>query len=136
MKATLVRLEHNETEILGVLLLDGQLFSYTLELPWRSNTRSISCIPTGHYQCERYDSPRFGNAWGILDVVGRSGIVLGHVGNDHSDTTGCILLGKYPGQITNPGPRAVTNSAQTCAALQARTHDLVEMQLAIINLET
>ena len=136
MQATVVRLEHGETETLGQLLLDGQLFCYTLELPWRKNARTISCIPTGHYLCERYESSRWGNAWGVLDGSGRSGIVLGHVGNEHTDTTGCVLLGKYPGHLTQGGPRAITNSAQTCAAFQARTHDLDEMNLAVIDLRT
>lgn len=131
-RATVVRLEHNDTETLGVLLLDGQLFCYTLELPWRSNQKNISCIPTGQYRCRRYDSPQFGPVFGVQDVPGRSDIILGHVGNEHYDTTGCILLGRYPGRLAKEGPRAVISSQQICAALMAWLDDQEEIELQII----
>jgi len=136
MKATTIRVEHGETETLGVLLLDGEIFCYTLELPWRRNVPTISSIPPGTYDCERYRSEDHGSVFRVSSVPGRTGIILGHVGNTHHDTTGCILLGKYPGQLTNPGARAVTNSAQTCAAFQARTHLLDRIELEIIEVRT
>mgnify|MGYP003681669013 CR=1 FL=1 len=34
---------------LGELFLNGERFCDTLELPYRDNQRSVSCIPTGEY---------------------------------------------------------------------------------------
>jgi len=76
----------------GVLLANGKFVCMTLELPWRSNIVNESCIPSGQYDVMPYMSKRFGNAYMIKDVPGRSGILF-HKGNTLVDTTGCILLG-------------------------------------------
>ena len=51
-------------------------------------------------------------------------------------TTGCILLARYPGQLTNPGPRAILSSSQICAAFEARTHLVDRIELQIIGVRT
>jgi hypothetical protein len=38
-----------QTETLGSLYMDGVLLCKTMELPWKDNQRSISCIPEGEY---------------------------------------------------------------------------------------
>ncbi len=76
----------------GVMVLDGQPFIVTLELPWRMNERSISCIPTGLYYCERYTSSRYKETFIILGVHDRDGILF-HPGNFLKDTDGCICTG-------------------------------------------
>lgn len=132
MKATIVRLEHRETETLGVLLLDGRIFCDTLELPWRQNYESISCIPEGLYRVERKIGPELGEAWHVWDVPQRTGIVLGHVGNTHHDTQGCVLLGLRTGQID--GKRAVLDSTRAVAAWQAATVGVQMMHLHVIGI--
>lgn len=72
----------------------------SLELPWRDNRRSLSCIPEGTYDCVWHQSPRFGWCYMVTSVEGRSEILI-HAGNwagdvqkgRHSDVRGCILLG-------------------------------------------
>lgn len=80
----------------------------TLELPWRDNRRNVSCIPEGRYRVEWSRSGRFGEVYRVLDVPGRSGILI-HPGNwagDRfmrmmSDVEGCILLGAKRSIIAN-----------------------------------
>lgn len=102
---------------------EGQLFTdgfncYTLELPWRDNQRSISCIPAAAYDCIIRRSPRFGLTYWVLKVPERTYILI-HSGNWAGDVAkgfnthvnGCILLGKKMGYLQNQ--RAILNSRIT-----------------------
>lgn len=129
MRVSLVRVEHGLTETLGVLIMDGAMFCSTLEPPWRDNRVSISCIPEGPYKCKRYQGPRYGSVFEVLDVPIRANIVLGHVGNTHRDTDGCILFGMYPGLID--GHRAVMESKRAMAAWEKWTDGIEELDLTI-----
>lgn len=64
----------------------------SLELPWRDNQRSISCIPVGSYEGKKRTSPKFKNHIHILDVSNRDWILV-HTGNRYSDSRGCVILG-------------------------------------------
>ena len=76
----------------GVMILDGQPFLVTLELPWRMNEPFISCIPCGLYYCERYTSSRYKETFIVLGVHNRDGILF-HPGNFLRDMSGCICPG-------------------------------------------
>jgi hypothetical protein len=65
----------------------------TLERPWLDNKKGESCIPAGHYECVRVQSPRFGDTFMVKDVPGRSEILF-HKGNLSDDSRGCILIGE------------------------------------------
>lgn len=88
---------------------------YVIELPWRGNASNISCIPDGTYLCRIRESKRFGRTYHVLDVAGRSFILM-HAGNWAGDRSkgllsnshGCILLGLKRGVAR--GQRAVLNS--------------------------
>ena len=74
----------------GELFHKQQFLSFCIELPWRGNKRSVSCIPDGIYELEPFYSPRFGNHIRIKDVPGRSGILI-HAANDaETELRGCI----------------------------------------------
>ena len=45
----LIRDTLNDVSTMGKLFLNGEEFCDTLELPWKQNQRSISCIPAGQY---------------------------------------------------------------------------------------
>lgn len=77
---------------MGVFYIEGKPRFITLELPWRNNEKSISCIPVGKYKAKRVNSPRFGKTFKILNVPNRSEILI-HPGNEVKDTQGCILVG-------------------------------------------
>ena len=82
---------------IGELSLNGERFCDTLELPWRDNYKSISCIPVGQYKV-RMRYPRESATRDYLhllvkDVKDRS-YVLFLRGNLARDTRGCILVGQ------------------------------------------
>ena len=52
----------------------------TMELPWKDNKRRVSCIPVGFYIVRKHTSPKFGNTFHVLNVKGRSEILI-HKGN-------------------------------------------------------
>ena len=101
----------------GILATDG-FFCKTLELPWRKNQRSISCIPSGEYTVKIRKSPKYGTTYWVTNVPNRSYILI-HPGNFAGDTkkgfkthvNGCILLGKNHGFLGNQ--RAVLSSRTT-----------------------
>ena len=68
----------------------------TLELPFKDNQRSISCIPEGEYKVRlrlaRESASRDYLHLLIEDVPNRDWILF-HRGNSAKDTRGCILVG-------------------------------------------
>lgn len=108
----IVRVAQGDHGTFGVLLLDGKAFCVTLELPWRSNQRNVSCIPARPYRCQRIHSTRFGNAFLVRDAPNRSHILF-HVGNTVGDTSGCILLGQRFGDQMILDSRKAFNAFMT-----------------------
>jgi hypothetical protein len=77
----------------GTLLVEGEPFCKTLELPWKDNAPNVSCIPQGTYEVVLLPSARWGKPMPhIQNVPGRSEIEI-HIGNFERDTDGCVLLG-------------------------------------------
>ena len=86
-----------EESTIGELFLNGERFGDTLELPFRDNQRSVSCIPTGEYKV-RLRLPRESATRNYIhllvqDVPSRD-YILFHRGNSAKDTRGCILVGQ------------------------------------------
>lgn len=89
----MVRLLHLQDRILGALIAKDKIYA-TLELPWKDNSKNISCIPRGSYTMVRHWSRKFPYIHlQLLDVPNRSGILI-HAGNTPENTSGCILLAK------------------------------------------
>lgn len=111
----LVRGAGSDEGMAGKLFLNGKFFCHSLELPWRNNQPSVSCVPVGVYECTWVKSPRFGWVYALRDVPGRTHILM-HAGNwagngslgFRSDVEGCILLGQKAGRLL--GQRAVLSS--------------------------
>jgi len=82
---------------IGELFLNGERFCDTLELPYRDNQRSISCIPIGQYKVRlrtaKESATRNYLHLLVKDVKNRSHILF-HKGNTAKDTRGCILVGQ------------------------------------------
>ena len=122
MEVNLFRLMRSDQGTLGKLFYKG--FScYTLELPWRNNKRSISCIPPESYNVKSRISPKYGGIYWVSDVPNRSFILI-HAGNWAGDSkkgykthvNGCILLGQKRGLLA--GQLAVLNSRITVRKFQ------------------
>ena len=133
MKAVLIRLQNDLNQTLGILQFFDQenklLECKTMELPWRDNQRNVSCIPSGTYQVRKHVSPKFGETFHVLDVPGRSEILI-HTGNYNRDTLGCILPGAKFADINGDGLKDVTSSAITMKKLLATAPN--EFKLTIV----
>ncbi len=125
----LIRLEENQDHgTFGVLKINKEVFCCTLELPDRLNTQNISSIPAQQYICERYNSPTYGNTFKIINVPGRSSILI-HAGNVVEHTKGCIILGQYFGKLKEN--RAVLNSGKTFRCFMAMMDGADKFHLTI-----
>tara|TARA_R110002012_G_scaffold1170_7_gene4903 strand:+ start:1198 stop:1644 length:447 start_codon:yes stop_codon:yes gene_type:complete len=93
----LIRDTITEKSIMGKLFLNGEEFCDTLELPWKDNQRSVSCIPAGNYEARirlaKESGSRDYKHLLVKDVPNRSYILV-HIGNTTKDTKGCILVGQ------------------------------------------
>lgn len=107
---TLNREIESNRGVLGVLRTeDGEQVCKTLELPWKKNKRSVSCIPWGTYRVTDYSSTKYPSAFVVLNVPGRSGILI-HAGNYVSQIEGCILVGEEWEFMGQPRQLAVSYS--------------------------
>ena len=93
----LIRDTFTDESTIGELFLNGERFCDTLELPYRDNQRSVSCIPTGSYivrmRYTRESATRDYLHLLVQEVKDRS-YILFHKGNTAKDTRGCILVGQ------------------------------------------
>lgn len=120
----ITRLEQTDKGTLGVILVDGKVVCYSLELPWNNNQQNVSCIPTGTYQCILEYSNRYKtDLFELKDIEGRSEVKF-HKGNYLKDIKGCILTGTDPGYDEN-GDRAVWNSDKAFKKFMAAMSDRV-----------
>lgn len=89
----LTRLTTGSHGTFGALQWNGTIHCGTLELPWKANRPTESCVPAGTYRIRRVNSPKFGNVFALMDVDGRTGILI-HSANKLSQLLGCIALGE------------------------------------------
>ena len=92
----LIRDTFTDKSVMGELFINGERICDTLELPWRDNQRSVSCIPAGEYKV-RFRYPRESASRDYLhllikDVPNRD-YILFHRGNTAKDSRGCVLVG-------------------------------------------
>ena len=74
----------------GALFINGKFICFMIELNWKDNQRNISCIPEGAYEVIPRFSKRFRNHLHVLNVLGRS-LILIHPANDAiNELQGCL----------------------------------------------
>ena len=92
----IIRDTFTKESTIGELFLNGERMADTLELPWKDNQKSISCIPEGEYKVRlrlaRESATRDYLHLLVQDVPNRDWILF-HRGNSAKDTSGCILVG-------------------------------------------
>ena len=96
----IVRETYTDESVIGKLYLNGEFISYTLELAWNNNQKSISCVPRGVYDCKirlAKDSASRNYDHLILEDVPNRSYILFHRGNSAKDSKGCILTGMMKG---------------------------------------
>ena len=125
MRTRIVRLEQSDHGALGVLLLDNEIFCFTLEPD--VNERGKLYIVQGIYHCQRFHGTKWPDTFEII-VPGHTAVLF-HSGNVEADTLGCVLLGATTGKLK--GNRAVLNSGATFKEFLRRTKDVKEFPLFI-----
>lgn len=97
----------------GVLATSGGWW-YSMELPWKDNERSVSCIPEGTYEVNLTYSQRFQRDLYILSHVNdRDGIRI-HPANYPRELEGCIALGNT---YSDTGEKHLVSSGSAVKAL-------------------
>lgn len=105
----------------GLLRLNGELFCYTIELPWDNNKRNKSCIPEGRYRIEKRYSDHFKAHMLVAGVPERS-LILIHPANDAAmELRGCIAPVK---SLTGQGTG--TESREPFHKLRSRVYAALE----------
>lgn len=138
-KMILERFYENENLTLGkikICLDNGKILHqcFTLELPYLDNKNSISCVPKGTYKIRFRDGKKEGSRVApydhieILDVPNRKWILI-HRGNFHTQTRGCILVGKTITHIGNRTESAVGWSEAALSELLRKIDGVNEIQI-------
>ena len=100
----LIRDTFTDKSVIGKLYCNSEFIAHTLELAWRDNEKSVSCIPSGEYECRvrlaRESGSRDYVHLLVQDVPNRS-YILFHRGNYPSDSRGCILTGTHRAQSSD-----------------------------------
>lgn len=68
----------------------GIWICHTIELPWLQNRRNVSCIPEGRYALRKRVTPKHGLHLLVVDVPGRSGILIHPANYAKTELRGCI----------------------------------------------
>lgn len=104
------------------------LLLFSLERPWKNNSRNVSSIPYGNYRCDYTYSPRFKKHLYLLrNVPGRDGIRI-HSANLPEELMGCIALGLQIGVLE--GEVGILKSDAAMAKLE-RFMDLESFMLEV-----
>jgi hypothetical protein len=131
-RLVLIRLVALSDRTLGALnVYDGAqsvcpLFS--LELPWRGNTRHVSCIPAGAYKISPEMTARLGWVLRLHNVPDRDGVLV-HAGNYPSNTEGCVLAAMTLADINGDGIADASRSRVAMERLRALITDVSQLTI-------
>lgn len=119
MKTLILERVYLPTETLGSIYdEDGSFLAKSMELPWKDNQRSVSCIPEGTYrvikQPPKADRPYW--YFRLPNVPGRSGILIHRI-SYVSGLKGCIGLGGAFKDLNNDCVPDMINSSVTLKKL-------------------
>lgn len=124
-QAVIIRNQFSAKQTIGRFLLsDGNSIifeAHSLELPFLRNICFRSSIPPGTYDVVLMQSPKFGMTFHVLNVPGRSHILI-HAGNHYTQIRGCVLLGSALAHLNSDGLIDVINSRNTISKLKQLTN--------------
>lgn len=126
MKEVIVERVYLPTESLGSMYFGGVMVSKTMELPWKENQRSVSCIPEGTYRVTKEPPIQANDPAGrherpywhfrVHNVPGRSGILIHRI-SYVSGLKGCLGVGKEFKDINNDGVPDMIRSGEALQEL-------------------
>jgi hypothetical protein len=112
------------------IIHNAQPLCYTIELPWRNNATSISCIPEGSYFLVKRFSPKFQWHLQVMAVPNRDLILINPANNALTELKGCIAT---VSSITGHGFGTASRAAvQALRAIIFHALDKVEDVLLVI----
>jgi len=103
-----------------------------LELPWKDNKRSVSCIPDGDYWVSKRpaeDSPTQKIDHFIIEDVPNRTYILWHAGNFHWHIQGCQLHGQAFSDLNSDGLLDVTSTKFTIDQLNSILPDRFQYKI-------
>jgi len=121
----IVRLEESDQGLIGVMVVFGVVFCFTLE-PDSNDPKKFS-VPAGSYRCRRFHGFKWRNTFEI--IVPNHTAILFHAGCIEADTDACVLLGSSTSKLK--GDRAVLNSGATFKTFMELTQHRAEFDLLI-----
>jgi hypothetical protein len=74
----------------GKILIGDQLLAFSIELPWKDNCARVSCIPEGEYELSKRYSLHFAWHLQVMNVPGRTNILIHPANNAMLELKGCI----------------------------------------------
>ena len=74
----------------GELFHEGKKICNTIELPWKDNVRTMSCIPEGTYTLQKRYSLKNGWHIHVMNVPDRKWILIHCFNNALEESQGCI----------------------------------------------
>ena len=133
------RLSDDGTQTLGELRVieEGKVIyeCKTLELPYKDNSRNISCIPEGTYKVTRRFSEKYRHHFLINEVPNRSFILI-HPANYYSQLRGCIAVGAEFKKINEDNYLDVADSKKTLLDLLKLITDDAELSISYNKLKS
>jgi len=89
MELVLVR-KYDTSGTNGSIFIGNELICHSIELPWKTNQKSISCVPEGRYELVKRYSAKFKWHLMLMNVPERAYILI-HPANDaQKELKGCI----------------------------------------------
>lgn len=89
MEITLTRVYHPEGTN-GLIRYGGKVICLSIELPMNNNLPAKSCIPEGTYRLRHRQSNKFGECMELLQVPGRTAILIHPANYALTELRGCI----------------------------------------------
>jgi hypothetical protein len=89
MELVLIR-KYDTSGTNGSIFIGNELICHSIELPWKTNQKSISCVPEGRYELVKRYSAKFKWHLMLMNVPERAYILI-HPANDaQKELKGCI----------------------------------------------
>ena len=130
------RLYKKDTYTIGVLMVDGEKFSDTLEdkvrdLKSEKKVYGETAIPAGKYKVVMSMSSKFKRVMPYLENVPQFTGIMIHPGNTIKDTLGCILVGenKKKGQLVNSRKYSDELNKRNNEAIERKEQVWIEVDL-------
>ncbi|MGL2965857.1 DUF5675 family protein [Flavobacterium sp. XGLA_31] len=105
----------------GILVCDGTLVCYTIELPWQENQQRVSCIPEGNYFIVKRYSAKYRWHLEVVGVPNRRYILFHPANCALRELQGCIAP-----VTTLSGPGCGQQSVKAFQQLKQLTYPAIE----------